>query len=102
MGDIEEDYTEERLADYDRVAIDHDDVLVMGFVTLVRQLRNELAAEREWRARVVPLLHNCIAETDSWFQETLLRRLDEQVNAAKLLPSVTPAPPDTRTKGEKT
>jgi len=51
MGDIEEDYTEERLADYDRVAIDHDDVLVMGFVTLVRQLRAEIAAERAWRKR---------------------------------------------------
>jgi hypothetical protein len=58
MGDIEEDYTEERLADYDRVAIDQHDVLVMGFITLVRQLRAEIAAERAWRKLALDALHS--------------------------------------------
>lgn len=64
-------------------------------------LRVQVNTERAWRARVVPLLYDCIAETDSLFQETLLRRLDEEVNAAKLLPPVTPTERTTQPKGEE-
>jgi len=60
MGAIDEDYTEERLAEYDRTAIENNDVLVMGFVTLVRQLRDELTAER---ARTDAL----VAEIKTWW-----------------------------------
>lgn len=35
----EDDYTEERLAEYDSDALAQDDVLVIGFVTVVRDLR---------------------------------------------------------------
>ena len=40
---VEDDYTEERLAEYDRAAIAQNDVIVMGFVTVVRNLRARAA-----------------------------------------------------------
>ena len=40
---IEDDYTEERLAEYDAAATAQDDVIVMGFVTVVRNLRARVA-----------------------------------------------------------
>jgi hypothetical protein len=56
----EDDYTEERLAEYDAAAIAQDDVIVMGFVTVVRGLRarlataeNALAAVRAMRPTVM-------------------------------------------------
>lgn len=48
----EHEWTEERLAEYDRIAIDQDDVLVMGFVSIVRDLRAKLAEERERTTRI--------------------------------------------------
>ena len=53
MGSLEEDYTEERLAEYDRIAIKYDDVLVMGFVSVVRDLRVQLRDERAFMKLVV-------------------------------------------------
>jgi len=44
---VEDDYTEERLAEYDAAAIAQDDVLVMGFVTVVRNLRARIEAMRK-------------------------------------------------------
>ena len=41
---VEDDYTEERLAEYDAAAIAQDDVIVIGFVTVVRNLRARVAA----------------------------------------------------------
>jgi hypothetical protein len=42
----EDDYTEERLAEYDAAAIAQDDVIVMGFVTVVRNLRARVETMR--------------------------------------------------------
>jgi hypothetical protein len=53
---VEDDYTEERLAEYDRDAIAQGDVIVMGFVTVVRNLR----------VRVLELEARLARETVSW------------------------------------
>jgi hypothetical protein len=44
---VEDDYTEERLAEYDAAAIAQDDVIVMGFVTVVRGLRERVETMRK-------------------------------------------------------
>ena len=46
----DDDYTEERLAEYDAAAIAQDDVIVMGFVTVVRNLRARVAELEEENA----------------------------------------------------
>jgi hypothetical protein len=54
----------------------------------IRDLRAELSSEREWRERVRTLLSDCYAELDPVFEERLMRRIDEELHAANLLPVV--------------